>query len=48
MGNIPLALVPGTWQPLAITLVAWLTTSGILSLVVIPILYKLAVKEEKK
>lgn len=22
MGNIPLALVPGTWQPLAITLVA--------------------------
>lgn len=27
MGNIPLALVPGTWQSLAITLVAGLTTS---------------------
>jgi multidrug efflux pump subunit AcrB len=48
MGNIPLALIPGTWQPLAITLVAGLTTSGILSLIVIPILYRLFVKEEKK
>lgn len=47
MGNIPLALVPGTWQPLAITLVAGLTTSGVLSLIVIPILYKLAVKKEE-
>lgn len=45
MGNIPLALVPGTWQPLAITLVAGLTTSGILSLIIIPILYSLFVKE---
>ncbi len=48
MGNIPLALVPGTWQPLAITLVTGLTTSGFLSLIVIPILYALFVKEEKK
>jgi multidrug efflux pump subunit AcrB len=47
MGNIPLALIPGTWQPLAITLVAGLTTSGILSLIVVPILYALFVKEEK-
>lgn len=48
MGNIPLALIPGTWQPLAITLVAGLTTSGILSLIVIPILYALFVKEGNK
>lgn len=48
MGNIPLALVAGTWQPLAITLVAGLTTSAFLSLLVIPILYKLAVKEDGK
>lgn len=46
MGNIPLALVEGTWQPLAITLVAGLTTSGILSLIVIPILYRLFVREK--
>ena len=47
MGNIPLALIPGTWQPLAITLVAGLTTSGILSLIVVPVLYALFVKETK-
>lgn len=45
LGNVPLALVPGTWQPLAITLVAGLTTSGVLTLFVVPILYKLFVKE---
>jgi HAE1 family hydrophobic/amphiphilic exporter-1 len=44
MGNIPLALVAGTWQPLAITLVAGLTTSGFLSLLIIPILYRLTSK----
>lgn len=27
MGNLPLAFIAGTWQPLAITLVAGLTTS---------------------
>lgn len=47
MGNIPLALVPGTWQSLAITLVAGLTTSGVLKLFIVPVLYKLFVKEEK-
>jgi multidrug efflux pump subunit AcrB len=47
MGNIPLALVPGTWQSLAITLVAGLTTSGILKLFIVPVLYKLFVKEGK-
>lgn len=46
MGNIPLALIAGTWQPLAITLIAGLTTSGILSLIIIPILYRLFVKED--
>lgn len=46
LGNVPLALVPGTWQPLAITLVAGLTTSGLLTLFVVPILYKLFVKEK--
>lgn len=46
MGNVPLALIAGTWQPLAITLIAGLTTSGILSLIIIPILYRLFVKEE--
>lgn len=47
MGNIPLALVPGTWQSLAITLVAGLTTSGVLKLFIVPVLYKLFVKEGK-
>jgi multidrug efflux pump subunit AcrB len=47
MGNVPLALVPGTWQSLAITLVAGLTTSGILKLFIVPVLYKLFVKEGK-
>jgi len=47
MGNIPLALVPGTWQSLAITLVAGLTTSGALKLFIVPVLYKLFVKEGK-
>lgn len=45
--NVPLALVPGTWQPMAITLIAGLTTSWALTIFVIPILYKLFVKQEK-